>query len=111
METRLPGRIRKVVQEWAERLRSELGQNLEEIRLYGSWARAEAHRNSDVDLAVIVRNDDLATWQLVQHEAAQLSLEHDMVLSVRLLSRHEWEEMCRLQTLYARELQEDGVPL
>lgn len=35
----------------------------------------------------------------------------NLVLSVNLLSQREWEELKRLQTVYARQLQEEGVLL
>jgi len=97
--------------ELVRRLRALLGKDLQEVRLYGSRARNRAVPDSDVDVAVIVRRADQAVWQEVQKLAAHLSLEHDLVLSVNLLSQKEWEELQRLQTLYARRLQEEGVPL
>jgi predicted nucleotidyltransferase len=104
-------RIPQAVEELRRRLQALLGENLLEVRLYGSWARGDAAPDSDVDLAVLVQRADLAVWQKVQEEAARLSLERDLVLSVRLLSQEEWEELQRLQTLYARRLKEEGIPL
>lgn len=107
----LDDRVRHAAEELVRRLRALLGEVLLEVRLYGSWARRQAAPDSDVDLAVIVRRADLQTWLRVQEQAARLSLEHDLVLSVNLLSQREWEELQRLQTLYARRLQEEGVRL
>jgi len=99
------------VEELVRKLRDLLGEELLEVRLYGSWARGQAVPDSDIDLAVVVRHVDPGTWQRVQEQAARLSLEYDLVLSVNLLSQREWEELKRLQTVYARQLQEEGVLL
>lgn len=104
-------KIHRIAAELATRLRALLGDRLVEVRLYGSWARGDAAPDSDVDLAVLVQKADPATWQTVQEEAARLSLEHDLVLSVHLLSQEEWEDLQRLQTLYARRLEEEGISL
>jgi hypothetical protein len=104
-------RIPQAGEELRRRLQALLGENLLEVRLYGSWARGQAAPDSDVDLAVIVRRVDLETWQRVQEQTARLSLEHDLVLSVNLLSQQEWEELKRLRTVYAQQLEKEGVLL
>lgn len=104
-------RVRRAAEELVRRLQTLLGGELLEVRLYGSWARGQAEQDSDVDLAIVVRQADSLTWERVHRVAAQLSLEHDLVLSVNLLSQEEWEELLRLRTLYARRLQEEGVLL
>jgi len=101
----------QALEELVDQLRSLLCQNLLQIRLYGSWARQQADPSSDVDLAVVVQHLNFGTWQEVYRIVAQLSLRHDLVLSVNLLSQQEWEELQRLRTLYARNLQEEGVLL
>jgi predicted nucleotidyltransferase len=99
------------VEELRQRLQAFLGENLREVRLYGSWARGDASPESDVDLVVLLHERNSGTWQRVQELAAVLSLKYDLVLSINLLSQEEWEELQRLGTLYARRLQEEGIPL
>ncbi len=104
-------RIPQAVEELCQRLQALLGENLREVRLYGSWARGDASPESDVDLVVLVRERHSGTWPQVQELAAALSLKYDLVLSINLLSQGEWEELQRLGTLYARCLQKEGIPL
>lgn len=103
--------VPRPARELAKRLRTLLGDNVLEIRLYGSQTSGEATSDSDIDVSVIMQQADLNTWQAVHKEAAYLSLEHDTVLSVRLLSSEEWGKLQKLQTLYARTLQEEGITL
>lgn len=103
--------VHQALEELSQQLHALLRDDLVEIRLYGSWARHQAHPNSDVDIVVVVRQLTPSLWQQVHELAARLSLEHDLVLSINLLAQREWEELQRLQTLYARRLQEEGIPL
>lgn len=103
--------VHQVLEKLSHQLHALLRDNLVEIRLYGSWARQQAHPHSDVDIVVVVQQLTLNLWHQVYELAARLSLEHDLVLSINLLAQQEWEELQRLQTLYARRLQEEGVPL
>lgn len=107
----LANQIRQALQELSQQLHTLLRDDLVGIRLYGSWARQQAQLSSDVDIVVVVRQLNMSLWQQVHELAARLSLEHDLVLSINLLTQQEWEELQRLQTLYARRLQEEGVPL
>ena len=53
-----PKEGRKIALEAARRLRAAYGDRLQEVVLFGSWARGQAHEESDVDLLVVL--DDLA---------------------------------------------------
>lgn len=105
----LADQVHQALEQLSHQLHVLLRDDLVEIRLYGSWACQQAHLGSDVDLAVIVKETSLHLWQRVHELAAQLSLQYDVVLSVNLLAQQEWQALQRLQTLYARCLQEEGV--
>ncbi len=107
----LADQVQKALEKLSQQLHTLLRDDLVEIRLYGSWARQQAHPDSDVDVAVMVRAINMDLWHQVHELAARLSLEHDLVLNINLLTQQEWEELQRLQTLYARRLQEEGVLL
>ena len=53
---------------YAERLRSRFGSRLHGIVLFGSWARGEAHEDSDVDVLVLVdRLTSIEAWDAAGH--------------------------------------------
>lgn len=54
MPRRLPPSLELALSEYAERLRRLFGERLLELRLFGSYARGEAHEDSDVDVLVLV---------------------------------------------------------
>lgn len=54
MRRRLPPALQPALAEYAERLRGVFGQRVVELRLFGSYARGEAHEDSDVDVLVVV---------------------------------------------------------
>lgn len=72
MRRRLPPAIRLALTEYAERLRGVFGQRVVELRLFGSYARGEAHEDSDVDVLVVI--DDLTDLEIgaVAGEAAPI---------------------------------------
>ena len=70
-----------------------LGERLDGIHLYGSQARGEANFDSDIDVLIVLRGDfDYGemldrTIDLV----ADLSLEHDVVISRAFVSKERYQ--------------------
>lgn len=111
MSISLPEAVRACLQDLTRRLQQELGDNLLEVRLFGSYARGEARPDSDVDVLVLVREAPLAVREQVSALAADVGLDHDLVVSTLTwdaehLKRHE-----ELDTLLLRSLRAEGVVL
>jgi len=63
------------------------------VILFGSRARADAEKGSDIDILVILdREFDIRVKETVYEIAYELSLEYDVVLDVIVYSRAEWEK-------------------
>ncbi|HET9960654.1 MAG TPA: nucleotidyltransferase domain-containing protein, partial [Polyangiaceae bacterium] len=54
MHPRIPPGLRLALNEYSERLRGKFGERLVELKLFGSYARGEAHEDSDVDVLVVI---------------------------------------------------------
>jgi uncharacterized protein len=60
-----PGEGRRIAEEAARRLDAAYGDRLQEVVLFGSWVRGEAHEESDVDLLVVL--DEVANRGRERH--------------------------------------------
>jgi uncharacterized protein len=54
MSRRLPPALKLALGEYRERLRALFGERVVELRLFGSYARGDAHEDSDVDVLVVI---------------------------------------------------------
>lgn len=111
VESTVPKKIKKVVSEFAVRVRNKMGVRIKNIRLYGSWARNEARSDSDIDLVVIVNKKDLNISRTLREIAASLSLEYDLFLSVVIIEESTHEKGKNLGYLFHRKIEEEGIPI
>jgi len=95
-------------------LSQRYGANLLHVVLFGSKARGDFHAQSDLDVLVVVRMGDNEYWQH-WHEivdiAWDIGLAYGLVISPIVKSEHAYMEMCKHQTLLARQVEREGAAL
>ena len=101
----------KTLSELKTRLSSLLGDRLERIVLYGSRARGDYDDNSDIDVAVIVKDLDRKLKLRILDEVADLELKYLTPLSTLVLDEKMYNELLRRERRIALDIQHEGVPL
>jgi predicted nucleotidyltransferase len=77
----IPRSLRPALEAYAERLRVRFGSRVRGLVLFGSWARGEAHEDSDVDVLVLVdRLTPVEAWHAAG-DAAPVALETGLPLA------------------------------
>jgi predicted nucleotidyltransferase len=94
----------------AEDLRSLYGSHLRSVVLFGSWARGDAHTESDIDLLVVL--DELGSpWEelrLMDTVLWRHSLENDTVVSAVAVSE---ADLVNGRRAFLRQVQAEGHPV
>ena len=81
------------------------------ITLFGSKARGDADAESDVDLLLLVDEESKTLRSELWRIASDLSLEHNVVLSVRVYAQTRWAASRRMRLPLYRAIVADGIPL
>jgi predicted nucleotidyltransferase len=100
-----------ILQELKRSLGSFLNDQLVSIVLFGSMARGNFHEESDIDVAVIVRGLTRKLKGQIFNEVAKLELEHNMPLSVLVLSEEEFNHLKKRERRIALDIEREGIPL
>jgi len=94
------------------RLQAVFGARLLELRLFGSVARGEAGRESDVDLLVVLDRVNTFHDRIVAMDAViGVGMERDFLFEPMVLDADELALLRRRETAIARALDGDGVSL
>lgn len=89
----MPDDIKKILRELKNGLQKIYGEQLKTVVLFGSYARGDAHPpDSDIDVMIVLRGefDYWAMDKLCSEFVADLSLEHDVVISIKLASEEKY---------------------
>jgi predicted nucleotidyltransferase len=100
-----------VLGRYAAALRSRFGTSVVDVRLFGSLARAEAHEESDVDVAVVLELVDWQTRREVIDLATDAGLPFDLRISPTVFDRQTYERWRRQERPLVMDIERDGVPL
>ena len=111
MSRALPVSLRPALAEYAEKLRVLFGERLSEVRLFGSFARGEAHEDSDVDVLVLVAGLTDLEIGLVAGEVASVIVKFGLPLAPLPMATERLAALRAQGRPLARALDEEGIPL
>lgn len=112
MRRKLNEIYREAAEDFAGRLVAELGPEVDAIVLYGSVARGEATRDSDVDVLVIARDAGRAREHVKELAwAVEAERERAFWLCPVVLGREEFLRLARVHWPFVREVSREGIAL
>jgi len=85
-------KIDKIIQEFKSRIKKIYGNKLQNIILYGSWARNEANEHSDIDLLVIIKKDIKPGEEIDRmiNIITEINLKYNILISVYPVSEKNY---------------------
>jgi len=102
---------RQALETLVQRLYMHHSDRIQSVTLFGSKARGDAGPDSDIDVIVVLTNDDPHLRSSVRRLAARVSLEYDLLISVRAVGRSHWYELSHYRFPIYRAIQAEGIPL
>jgi predicted nucleotidyltransferase len=106
---------RRVLERFAEALRSEFGERLRSVWLYGSRARGEQPgRDSDVDLLVVAADTDWHDQDRVfalVNEAAEAEGGNPVLFSAHLYTPERLAQRREIRSFFVEEVDRDRIVL
>jgi len=100
-------------QSWLDAYREALQKKhpgiVQEILIYGSKARGQAHADSDLDVLLIVKNDAGARKRDLRWIGYMLAAKTDVLPSILAYTQEEWESRKRSGSSFRKAVERDAV--
>jgi predicted nucleotidyltransferase len=107
----LKKRESKAVDEFVSLVVQRMSGRVMELTLFGSRARGDYRRNSDIDVLVLINRESLKNWEIIQSLSAFVSLKFDVILSALVMDSKRYETHSQLRTLLFKNISQDGITL
>ena len=86
--------------------------SLDKLILFGSRARGDAGRYSDIDVVVVLKDDaDEQDFDYVSDCAWEAGFEYGIVIVLVVFTKNEWENGPERYSLLAQAVEKEGVPI
>ena len=80
---KIPKNINEVINEFTIKVKKLLGNRVKKIILYGSYARGDFNKNSDIDIMILVKSDSSEIKDIerkILDYSYELDLKYDILL-------------------------------
>jgi predicted nucleotidyltransferase len=82
-----------------------------DVKLFGSYARGEAHEGSDLDVLIVVDALNNVEGREIAHLAGDVLTEFGLLISAFTQSTESWQALRDRERLIVSEIDREGVPL
>lgn len=109
----MPNKIDSVIKKFVTQLSELLGNRLKKVILYGSYARGDYDKNSDIDIMILTdfSDDEIIEYRKkVRDLACDLEMENDVIISPLLRNINKYEKRVNVIPFYYN-VQKEGVVL
>lgn len=107
----LSAQEKTILKEFKTNLEQVLGNQLIELKLFGSKARGDDQAYSDVDVLVIVGSDDWHLRDKTYDVATDMLLQVDVCISPKVISKSRFVQLCNEGTSFVNNVSKDALTI
>ena len=97
--------------EFKNQILQKLGRRVLAVKIFGSKARGNAKKTSDIDILVLVKTSSLKTEEIIFDVATQVLIKYGVDLSVKIFSSKEFQEGLSLEIPFYLKVHKEALAL
>lgn len=109
----MPNKVNVILKQFIEEVSKLLGNRLKKVILYGSYARGDYNKNSDIDIMILtdLNDQELAKYRIkIRDLACDLEAENDIIISPLVRNIEKYNNRIDVVPFYMN-IQKEGVIL
>src|SRR3989304_4468839 len=100
---------KRIIEEFKRKIQEKYPEEQIYVTRFGSRARGEAAKESDMDILVVIRSEDWKLGDRIRELGYQLEVQHDMVLSIQVMSQRHVERLKAIGSQFLQEVEREGI--
>ena len=109
MAMKLNEKEQQALRKFGMALKEALTDNFLEVKLFGSKARGDARKDSDIDVLVIISSGDWHMCDVVYGIATDILLETEVCISPKVISREEYNNLYNSGNPFIKNVLREGI--
>lgn len=109
MTMKLNEKEQQALRKFGMALKEALTDNLLEVKLFGSKARGDARKDSDIDVLVIISSGDWHMCDVVYGIATDMLLETEVCISPKVINRKEYNNLYNSGNPFIKNVIREGI--
>ncbi|MFQ6067291.1 MAG: nucleotidyltransferase domain-containing protein [bacterium] len=101
----------EALEKFTRGVRSLLGDNLLILKLFGSKAKGDFSKESDIDVLLVVKKITSELRDKIFDLLLDIELEYDPKISLVILSEYEYQRNAEMGSPFIAGVEKDGVPI
>ena len=97
------------LQEFKDNILNKFAGKIKTILLYGSKARGDYHKESDIDVMILIDEGDFKVRDQIAGIAYDIFLKHEVLISPLVINTKEYRLLNRWQTSFFKNTKKDGI--
>ena len=109
----MDNRIHDIVLKFSQQVKKLLGQKLDKVILYGSYARGDYNEHSDIDIMILLDLSDMDIKEYrheLSGETFDFNMDHDLDIKPIAKSQEHFQKWVDVYPFYAN-VEKEGVKL
>ena len=102
-------RYNKIINLFKNRVYSDYKDNVQNLIIFGSVARGEAKKNSDIDILAIWKGDKLEGWHSLELIAFNILLETRVYISLKIITSSEYKKLLHENNHFIKTISREGI--
>jgi Predicted nucleotidyltransferases len=100
---------KQIAKEFAGGVIKRFGDKIEKIILFGSVARGDHNKDSDIDVLVIVKEEPFKMQRMISEIVINILLNKEEYISAKTLSVAEYEFQKKIDSGFFRSISKEGI--
>ncbi|OGW03240.1 MAG: hypothetical protein A2Z59_07740 [Nitrospinae bacterium RIFCSPLOWO2_02_39_17] len=108
---RLNKKERETLKKFRIKIEKLLSDNLVEVKLFGSKARGDARKDSDLDVMIIISSGDWRTSDMIYEIATDILIETGVCVSPKVITKKEYNYLHNIGNLFMKNVIREGIAI